>query len=80
MSLSPQQKSAAIEARANERSISLRQAAQELSLACLARKSHISSTVRGLTVCGLSSYSMDCVEPQEPSAATCKRCRRYLPG
>lgn len=48
----------------------------ELSLTSVARKTHISSTVRGLTVCGRSAYAMKCVE--QPNDATCKRCRIYL--
>lgn len=80
MRLSPHERSQAIEARAQQRNISITQAAQELSLAGDNRKAHIASTVRGLTLCGLSSFAMDCVDPAMLQAATCRRCRRYLPG
>jgi hypothetical protein len=78
MSLSPEARSAAIAARAEERGISLELAAQELSLAGNARRAHIVSTVYGLTLCGLSSFAMDCVDREKIRDATCKRCRRYL--
>lgn len=74
--LRPKERSEAIARYAEERGVTLEQAAKALSLAQDGTKIHRPSETLGLTICGISSYATRCADERED--VTCQRCRCHL--